>query len=217
MKNSKTAVVAGATGLIGSELLRILIKAQQYSKITVLSRRKLDIIHPKVNLQVIDFDKLNEVEFVADDAFCCLGTTRKKAGSKAKFYQVDFTYVLDFATTAQKNGAAQFLMVSSMGANPKSKFYYNQVKGEVEDAVKQLNFEHTHIFRPSLLLGNRSEKRLGEDIGKVISSVLNPVIPPKYKGIQGKQVANAMYQIATKSEKGFHIYESDLLRTIENV
>ncbi len=213
MSNTRTAVIVGATGLVGQELLKLLIASEKYEKITVLVRREFAVKHPKIITQIIDFEQIMESKFEADDAFCCLGTTLKKAGSKTNFYRVDFTYVHHFAKISAQNGAKQFLMISSMGADKNSVFYYNQVKGAIENAVQQFDFQYfVKIFRPSLLLGERSEKRMGEDIGKMVFNLFSPVIPAKYKGVQARQVAKMMYEIALENRKQFAIFESDIIQ-----
>ena len=147
-----------------------------------------------------------------DDAFCCLGTTRKKAGSKANFYKVDFTYIHNFAKTAFQNGAKQFLMVSAMEANSKSIFYYNQVKGEAEEAIQDIGFQGIKILQPSMLMGNRSDKRLGEELGKVVFKFFGSIIPKKYQGIESQQVAKTMTKVAIENQDGILFLESDKIQ-----
>lgn len=213
-KAQKTAILFGATGLVGGYCLELLLASPLYSKVKVFNRRKMDIQHPKYEEYIIDFDTLEEYSdwIVGEDVFCCLGTTRKKAGSKAAFSKVDYTYVLDTAKIAAKNNANQFLLVSAVGADKDSMFFYNQIKGEIELAIQQLNYWSIHIFRPSLLLGSRNELRIGEKLATYASGIFNLVtnrLAPKYSAVHGEQVAKAMILAAQRIDNGIFIYESD--------
>jgi len=149
---------------------------------------------------------------VADDVYCCLGTTIKKAGSKEAFYKVDHTYVVQLAQVTAGKGATQFLVVSSMGADAGAMFFYNKVKGEMERDVQQQGLNTVHIFRPSLLLGEREEVRTGEEVAsKVMEPLSKLMIGPlkKYKPIAGETVAKAMLYAATQNQYGVHIHPSD--------
>lgn len=211
----KTALIAGATGLVGQQLLELLKDQTLYSKIKVLTRHQIDQGDPRVEQVVLaDFDQLDQVKnhLQADDIYCCLGTTMNKAGSKQNFYQVDYVYPVKLAQLGQDNNAAKFLLVSAMGADKSSLFYYNRVKGEVEEAIKATSYQSVHIFRPSLLLGDRKEKRTGEDYAKKIMTSLSFAFKgplKKYAPIQAKTVAYAMFDSARKNSKGIKIYESD--------
>lgn len=214
MLNKKIALLVGATGLIGSQLLPLLLSDSRYQEIRVISRRPLQIKHAKLREVVIDFAKLTELEqefYAVDDVFCCLGTTMKQAGSKAAFKQVDKDYPLLIAARAKQAGAKQFLLVSALGANAKSPFFYNRVKGEVEAALAKEEFAALNIFRPSLLLGERQEFRVGEKIAAVVSRLLAPLFIGflrRVKPIKGQTVAMAMQLVAARQQKGIHIYES---------
>jgi uncharacterized protein YbjT (DUF2867 family) len=143
----------------------------------------------------------------------------KKAGSKEAFHRVDYQYPLETAQLALKNGAAQYLIVTAMGANKKSMFFYNRVKGEIEEAIWKLNFSAVHIFRPSLLLGERKEQRMGEKIGAIVMKLLRPFLIyglKKYRAIEGKTVAAAMYKMAQENLTGRYIYESDRIENVAN-
>jgi uncharacterized protein YbjT (DUF2867 family) len=148
----------------------------------------------------------------ADDIFCCLGTTMKKAGSKEAFRKVDYQYPMDIARLGLANGAQQFAIVTAMGADTKSTFFYNRVKGEVERDLAALNYPTLLIFRPSLLLGNRGESRLGERLAEGAMRLLSPIIPAKYKGVDGSKVANAMLATMQQGLVGKHVFESDRLQ-----
>ena len=208
----KTALVVGATGLVGNVLTHRLLDSSAYEKVKVLVRHSLGWQHPRLQEIQYDFDHPNGLLVQADDVFCCLGTTMKKAGSKDAFRRIDYKYPLDVAQRALVNRAKQFFLVSSMGANSDSSIFYNRVKGELERDLAALNYPALFIFRPSLLLGERSEFRLGERIGEGLMKLLNPLIPAKYKGIRVESVANAMFQKAQEGLTGKHIIESDQLQ-----
>jgi len=206
----KTALIAGATGLIGKQLLQLLLNSDRYGKVIALVRQELPEQHPKLQQVVIDFGKLSERASAlgADDVFCCLGTTMAKAKTKENFYQVDFYYPLLLAKTNFAVGAKQYLLVSALGADQDSKIYYNQVKGEVEEAIGKVGYQSLHIFRPSLLLGPRTEARSGEDAAKFIYKFFGFLIPAKYKAIDSAKVARGMLHFASLDQSGTHIHES---------
>jgi uncharacterized protein YbjT (DUF2867 family) len=212
----KTALIAGSTGLVGKQLLSLLLSSPEYSKVIALTRRTLDITNPKLSQILTDLSSLDEnaAQLRADDIFCCLGTTMAKAGSKEKFFEVDYSYPVRLAEMTKKHGAKQFLLVSAMGANKKSAIYYNSVKGQVEESLLQIGFESLHILRPSLLLGDREETRFGEDVGKIMFKSFGFLIPGKYKGIDASRVAEAMLYFATQERKGNHIHPSDAIRNL---
>jgi uncharacterized protein YbjT (DUF2867 family) len=208
----KTALVLGATGLIGDLLTHRLIDSPVYEKVKVLVRKSLTWQHPRLQEVQFDFDHPNGLLTQADDIFCCLGTTMRKAGSKAAFRKVDYQYPMDIARLGLANGASQFSIVTAMGADVKSAFFYNQVKGEVERDLTTLNYPTLLIFRPSLLLGNRSESRFGERLAEGAMRLFNPLIPTKYKGVDAAKVTNAMLQTAQDNLRGKHVFESDKLQ-----
>ena len=213
LSSSKTALVVGATGLIGNLLTHQLLESSLYGKINVLVRKPLTWKHARLQEIKYDFDRPNGLLIQADDIFCCLGTTMKKAGSREAFQQVDYQYPMDVARQGLANGASQFTIVTSMGADPNSTFFYNRVKGEVERDLTALNYPTLLIFRPSLLLGNRTgDSRLGERLAEGAMRLFAPLIPAKYKGIEASKVAQAMLTTAQQNHTGKHIFESDALQ-----
>ena len=209
----KTALLAGASGLVGSQLLPLLLNSARYSKVIVVGRKAVPVLHPKLVQVVTDLAQLEEVRFklIADDVYCCLGTTLKQAGSKEAFYQVDFLYVVKLAALSAANFASQFLVVSSMGADAESRLYYSRVKGEMEAAVRQTPFRAIHLFRPSLLLGARAQPRLGERIAAAVLRVLHPLLRGpllKYRPVPGAAVAAAMLRAAEDDGGGVRVHES---------
>lgn len=210
----KTALLAGATGLIGRQLLTLLLDSDRYDSVKVLSRRPIHQIDEKLENFVVDFDHLHEdvIQLRADDVFCCLGTTMKQAGSKAAFRKVDYEYPLTLAKFTQRFGAQQFLIVTALGSDKNSSFYYNRVKGEVEEDLRSVGFETLHIFRPSLLLGDRKENRPGEGAATFLFKYVDFIIPEKYKAIDSYKVAAAMLHYASLDLKGIHAHESRALQ-----
>lgn len=217
MKN-KSALVAGATGLTGNDLLNKLLEDDYYQTVYLLLRKPSGLQHERVKELVVDFDEFNEEEIpTVDDVYCCLGTTMKKAGSKSAFRKVDYHYPLKIAQITLQKGAQQYLLVSSLGANKKSRFFYNCVKGEVEEAIAAAGFKTLHIFRPSILLGPRQEKRSGERIGQIIMRLISPLLIgslKKYRPIESKTVAQSMLKIAKKELSGSFIFESDKIKIL---
>ena len=211
----KTALLAGATGLIGGQLLGLLLEDNRYRKVIAISRKPLDVSHPKLQNTVLDFEQLKKhsLELKSDDIFCCLGTTMKQAKSKAAFRKVDFEFPVELARIGKELGAGNYLLVSALGASNNSSIFYNQVKGEAEDSISKTGIRSLHIFRPSLLMGPRSEKRAGEDAAKWFYKFFGFIIPAKYKSIESIKVARAMVSFAQQPESGIFIHESLELQT----
>ncbi|WP_151087608.1 NAD(P)H-binding protein [Hymenobacter baengnokdamensis] len=212
----KTALLAGATGLVGSELLPLLLASERYAKVIVVGRRPVSFEHPKLTQVTTELDQLEDVRLrlIADDVYCCLGTTIRQAGSQSAFYKVDFLYVVKLAALTAANFAAQFLVVSSLGADVDSRFYYSRVKGEMEAAVRQTPFRAIHIFRPSLLLGERAQPRLGERLGAVVLSLVKPLLRGgwrKYRPVAAATVAQAMLRAAQEDGGGLRVHSSENL------
>jgi uncharacterized protein YbjT (DUF2867 family) len=219
MTLKRTALIAGATGLIGKQLLQDLLNNPEYGKIIAILRRPSGITHPKLQELMVPFQELSAAleNVQVDDCFCCLGTTMAVAGSKEAFKLVDFEYPLLLAKAAQAHGCKQYLLISAMGADESSAVFYNKVKGQVQNELKKLNFPSLHIFQPSLLMGDRTEKRPGERVAQVIMGSLGFLFfgPfQKYKAIEGKDVAAAMLKVALSNSSGLHIYESNIIAQI---
>lgn len=208
----KTALVLGASGLIGDLLTHRLVDLPTYEKVKVLVRKSLNWQHPRLQEIQFDFDHPNGLLTQADDIFCCLGTTMKKAGSKDAFRRVDYQYPMDIARLGLANGARQYAIVTAMGADPTSSFFYNRVKGDVERDLTALNYPTLLIFRPSLLLGNRGENRLGERLAEGAMRLFSPLIPARYRAVDAAKVASAMAINTQQELEGKHVFESDQLQ-----
>jgi uncharacterized protein YbjT (DUF2867 family) len=208
----KTAIVIGATGLVGSTLVKQLLDNSIYSKVVLLLRKPLNISHSKLVQEVIDFDKLDASKIVGDDLFCAMGTTIRKAGSQEAQYKIDCTYPYEIGKIAKANGVKQYILVSAVGANLKSSNFYLKTKGSVEQQVQSLGFQNFVSLRPSMLLGDRGEFRLGEKIGMVLSNMLSPLLfgsLRKYHGIEASDVAKAMQRFANQGLSGVGFMEYD--------
>ena len=188
------ALVIGATGLVGTQLVTQLINEFQYTEIVLFVRKKISLKHPKLKQFVIDFNHINEYanQINGDVLFSCLGTTIKKAKTKQNQYLIDYTYQYNFAKIAADNNVRKYVLISSMGSNNNANNFYTKMKGELEDAVKKLPFKYIYIIRPSLLLGNRKEFRLGEKTGIVLFKLFSFIIPTAYQGILDYEVAKTM-------------------------
>lgn len=215
----KTALLIGASGLVGMELLKKLLECEQYEKVITVTRSPLAVVNEKLEQLVINFDDLDKCEklFQVDTVFCTIGTTMKKAKTKKNFFRVDFEYPVKAAKLAREHGVSQFFIVTAMGANQHSPFFYNQVKGNVEEAIKELQFETLYIIRPSLLLGKRNENRFGEDLGKALSGTIPFLFKgplQKIKPNKADAVADAMLKLSLKDQKGTYIIESLLIEEL---
>ena len=219
MTKTKSALLIGASGLVGGHCLQFLLEEASYTRVVILVRRPLSITHDKLIQHIVDFSELETLgeSLTADDVYCCLGTTIKKAETQEAFRKVDFDYPIKIAALAQHLGASQFMIVTSLGADPHSRIFYNRVKGEVEEAIGKISFPTINIFRPSLLLGDRTEHRTGEKAGAFIMSGLKyMMVGPfrKYRPIQSRDVAKVMVQIAQKNLTGVNIFESMQIQEI---
>lgn len=211
----KKAIILGATGLTGSHLLDLLLKDTDYDAVKVFTRKKLSITHPKLEEHIIDLLKLSDYafNFTADVVFCCIGTTKAKTPDKALYRAIDYGIPVVAAKLAKQNAIKHFIVISALGANAESKVLYSQLKGEMERDVLAQQIEHTHLLQPSLIVGNRKEKRMGEDLSKQLMKVFGFLIPVRYKMIEAKTIAQSMMQIARKPTKE-HVIPSDKIRQI---
>ncbi len=207
------AAISGSTGFIGKLLIDLLKGDDSFERIDVLSRRDIDL--PEKFKVLVNSNLAEQNLESVDVAFCALGTTIKTAGSQEAFYHVDHDLVLAFAKNAKAAGVKTFVLVSSVGANPKTSNFYLRVKGETERDLEEVGFESLIILRPSMLMGERKEFRFGELIGKGVMTVFNPLMVggmAKYRGIHGKTVANAMLKLGKENLKGVHVLEGEQLQ-----
>lgn len=198
------AIVIGATGATGARLVNQLLADNQFERVTVLTRRKYFNPHAKLTEVIIDFSRLDEYSdsIQGDVAFSCLGTTLKDAGSKEAQWTVDHDYQYQFAKLAAQNGIPVFALLSSMGANAKSKIFYSRMKGMLEKNIERLGFPHLLIFRPGILVRPDSNRQ-GEKIGVSLIRFLNRIgIAKKYKPIEVERLASAMIEKSKASTKG---------------
>jgi uncharacterized protein YbjT (DUF2867 family) len=213
---SRVAVLFGATGLVGGECLKRLLASPRYGRVVVVSRRPSGQQAAKLDEVVTSLDALATVgeRLRADDVFITLGTTIKKAGSQAAFRQVDYDLVVGAARACVERGAERMALVSSLGADPRSWVFYNRVKGEAEEAVRQLGYRALHLLRPSVLLGDRGEHRAGEAAAAallrgVAPAMLGPL--KRYRGVEASVVAAAMVRVVAEDRVGVHVYESEVV------
>lgn len=214
MEAKRSALVVGATGFVGSELVKLLCNSEEYGLVKMIVRRPVTYSHLKLEVLVRDFDNITHEDIgTVQDVFCCLGTTIKKAGSREAFQKVDFEYPRTIAALAKKQKVEHFIMITALGANETSWSHYNRVKGMIENELIAMDFPRLSILRPSLLTGTRNEFRLGEKVGESLLKVMNPVLvgsARKFRSISREQVAFAMKAIALRSkEQKVSIYTSD--------
>jgi uncharacterized protein YbjT (DUF2867 family) len=214
---SRSALVAGATGLVGSHVLSLLLADARWSRVVTVGRRATGQQRAKLEQRVLDLGELETVSDLprVDDVFCCLGTTIIKAGSRPAFRLVDHDFVVALAHAGLRAGATQFLLVSAIGADPESRVFYSRVKGETEAAIRKLPYEAVQILRPSLLLGERPEFRLGERVAALAAPLMTGLLfgrLQRYRPIQAATVARAMVTIAKEAPRGPNVYEYDAMR-----
>lgn len=205
----KTAIVLGATGLVGKQLLKKLLVNYSFGRVKIFVRRSTGIKDVKLEEHIIDFDRPEEWKHLVtgDVLFSAFGTTLAKAGSKDAQYRIDYIYQYQIAEIAAENKVPTYVLISSAGASPSAMVFYSKMKGELERDIMRLPFERVHIIRPGLLAGDREEKRMGEVIGEKVLNVF-ALIPAlkKYKPIKDVEVANAMIHAALKENKGIYRY-----------
>ncbi len=212
-----TATLIGATGLIGGYLLEELLKDGHFDTVRILVRRPFEKEHPKLEKKIVDFSDPESFRLALEGSgvvFCAVGTTQKNVkGDKAAYRKVDHDIPVNAARLCKLTGCSTLVVVSSAGASSSSINFYARLKGEMETAVKAEGLRTTHIMRPSMLLGERKEYRLGEKIGKALMTAFSFLIPAKYKAIHAKKVAEAMIAAAKKNEEGFFIHENKEMRS----
>lgn len=219
-KNSdimKTAIVIGATGLVGRELVKQLLEHPSFSTVKVLVRRPLDLQHPRLQTHVIRFDDVTSwAPLVTGDVlFSALGTTLRQAGSKEAQYLVDHTYQLEAAKSAANNSVPAYVLVSSAGADTRSRIFYSRMKGELERDVRNLSFQSITIIQPSLLAGDREKERWGEKISDRFLKLFNSAgLFRKYRPVPGATVARAMIRASIQQSAGVHTYTLDEVFTL---
>ncbi len=218
-KKLKKAVIFGSTGLTGFQVLKQLCNHTNYGEIICYNRKPLVFSHPKFKEIIIDFSDLSGTvkTIEADEMYCCLGTTIKKAGSQQAFRKVDYDLPVAIGKIAAQNKVKHLLVVSSIGANQKSGNFYLRTKGEMEQQITTLNIPQITIARPSMLLGERKEYRFGEEMGKIIMKITVPLMIgklKKYRGITAETVARAMIIIANSSPGNRKFFESNELEEI---
>lgn len=211
----KIAAVFGATGLVGKSLLNQLIDNENYIKIIVFNRNLQNYTSSKIDEVLLDWNDVDRIknQLIADELFCCVGTTIKKAGSKDNFVKVDFQIPVTLAQIAEQNKIKKLLIVSSLGAHANSKNFYLQTKGKMEEEVLKYNIPNIYFLRPSMLLGKRDEFRMGEELGKIAMKIFKPVMISglrKYKAIPAEVVAGAMIKLA-QTDRSKVFFNSDEL------
>jgi uncharacterized protein YbjT (DUF2867 family) len=216
--SSKTATLIGGTGLIGGELLNLLLTDDYFDKVRVLARRPFNREHPKLEKKLVDFNDNDSLLVALDNSaviFCAVGTTQKKVkGDKEAYRKVDYDIPVHAARFCKLTGCKIFVLVSAVGANSRSNNFYLKLKGEVEDTIKETGIESVHIMRPSMLLGERKESRPLEKIGQPVMKAFSFLLPSKYKPIEAGDVARAMLAASKKNEKGFFVYEYEEIKKL---
>nr|WP_121272281.1 oxidoreductase [Pedobacter schmidteae] len=208
------AIIAGATGLIGNNLLQKLLDHPYYTSVTAILRKEIQLQHPKLKQLVVDFDRLenHQDDIKGDVVFCALGTTKSKTPDEQQYRKIDYQYPLDIAFMAHQNGVQQYHLVSALGANVHASIFYSRLKGEVERDLKSIPFQSVHIYRPSLLVGERTEQRSAEGFMIGLMRILNPLLIgglKKYRSIHIEKVASAMLKQSLTQSKGIFTYNSD--------
>jgi uncharacterized protein YbjT (DUF2867 family) len=217
----KTAIILGATGLTGGLVLDKLLSDERYSTIKVFSRKSINIVHPKIMEYLGDLFELEKFkkDFTGDEVFCCIGTTTKKTPDKSIYRKIDHGIPVSAAVLSRENGIDTFLVMSSIGADPKSSVFYSRTKGEMERDVNKENITYTYVLRPSFIIGNRDEKRFGESIGVGVIKLLRFFLVGKlrkYRGIEAEKIADTMIRLANE-KPDFNVIESDKIQEISSI
>ncbi|MES2387962.1 MAG: NAD-dependent epimerase/dehydratase family protein [Bacteroidota bacterium] len=213
MQNSESskysASIIGASGLIGSQVLNLLLADTRCERVSIFVRKPMPVQHAKLSQHVINFDDEKTWAHLVNTShlFSCLGTTKDQVKSEAEYRKIDYDYPVHFANAGLKNGLEQILLISSAGADTKSSVFYLRLKGELEESMKKLPLQGLHIFRPSVLIGERKNSRFGEWFFTVIKFLfIGPI--RQYKPVDSLKVAQMMVATAAKSEKGIHLYNN---------
>lgn len=216
---NKTAILLGASGLVGSQLLTLLLNSPSYTQVILFNRKVSSVKHPKIKEILVDFSQpqsyLNAIK--GDVIFCCIGSTKAKTPNPADYRKVDYDIPLIFAQEGFKNGVQAFHLVSSLGANINASNSYLKLKGEVEDAIKKVNLNSLYIYQPSFLTGNRLENRNIEKLASFFIRLINPLLMgslKKYRGIQAQTVAQGMLKTSLIGTTGIHTYTSDKIKNL---
>lgn len=215
----KRVLVAGATGLIGHELIILLLENKSIEEVVSLARKPLSIDHPKLIQLKVDFDSLGNFaeEIYGDAVYCCIGTTKNKTPNLKEYYKIDHDYPVNLAVIASRNEVKQFHLISALGANEKSNIFYNRLKGETEQDIKKLRFNSIHIYQPSLLTGKRQEIRPLEAAASILMKIINPLLIgnlKKYRSIRASTIAQAMINQTLKQTEGIHTYSSQEIKDL---
>jgi uncharacterized protein YbjT (DUF2867 family) len=216
---SNKAVIAGASGLVGSKLLNIVLHESYYDEVLILVRKELPVNHKKLVQLVIDFDKLDDhaAAITGQAVFCCLGSTRKKTPDPAVYRKIDHDYPLKLALLAKQSGVHQYHLVSAIGASSHSSNFYTKMKGEVEEAIEKVGLDCLHIYRPSVLTGGRKEVRPTEKFIIGLMKVIDPLLIgglKKYASISAGTVARAMFNESIKKQEGVFVHASDKIKLL---
>ena len=215
----RSALLVGATGMVGGYVLKELLKEEAYERVHVVTRRSIEKDHGKLREHLIDFNELESAlgEIEADHVYIAIGTTISKAKSKEAFKEVDLEYPYKIADIMHERGAKKLAVVSALGADVESNFFYSRVKGEMEEKITGIPYKGTYLLRPALLLGPRKEFRFGEKMGEVANAIFKPVMLgslERYKGIKASHVARTMIQLMLKGPKGLFFIESHVIRKV---
>jgi len=215
---ARTALLLGATGLVGRHTLARLAADARWSRVVTLARRPVERASDTHEAHIVDFDRLGDADpalWVCDDLFCALGTTIRDAGSQAAFRHVDLEIPAEAAGLARAAGATQALLVSSMGADARSRVFYNRVKAEAEAAIRGAGFEAVHVVRPSLLTGERAASRTGERVAEAVLGMARPfLVGPlrTFRPTAAEDVAAALVEIAAARRPGATVYDPEAIR-----
>lgn len=213
---NKTAAIYGSTGLIGNNLLKLLIKDKRYSKIIVFNKKTQNYKNQKIEEIIIDFNKLEAYGIISksDEIYCCIGSTMKKSKTKEVFYSIDYNIPVKIAELTEKYKIKKLLIVSSINANADSRNFYLQTKGKMEQAILKLSINKIHFLRPSMLLGKRNDTRIAETLGQIFLNIFGFVLIgglKKYRAINATDVAKAMINIANLNTKKIFIESNEIL------